>query len=427
MRSRTAGLISAVTLLALGAAACSSNSTTDVKNTATTPTGASTTGASSSPAASGTPLVIGTIGSYSGPNASSESGAQKSIDAWARWTNAHGGIAGHPVKLTIIDDGGDAAKATTGVRKLISQEHVIAIVGPVSNFDVQWASIASKAGVPVLGGLSLDLPYDTDPNFYPSGANAVAMINGALTLGKKSGTKFGDIYCAESPVCAAGGALYGAVAATLGMSVPVKQGAAASSPSFTSVCQALKSAAVDAYTLSISGAVLVRIADECKKQGLKATLVLTDGVVTPALLTHPGTQNLLSAEINAPFFDSSIPALRDYRDALKQYASSIVGTGEDNPIALYAWAGGQLLAAAVQASGAETVTSASIKEGLYKLKDETLGGLAPPLNFTPGKPAHINCTFTVGIKDGKFTTPYGLKTTTCVSDALVTKVLSGGK
>ena len=413
MFSPTVKVLSVASLLLLATVtACSSSSSS---------TNADVSSGSSS---SASPIQIGTVGSYSGPNASSESGAQYSIEAWAKWTNAHGGIDGHPVHLTVVDDGGNAATAATGVQELIQQDHVVAIVGEASNLDVSWASIADKAGVPVVGGLSLDLPFETDPNFYPSGANNVAMLYGALKLAKPSGARFADIYCAEAPACAAGGPLYAAIAQTLGMTVPLQQAASASSPDYTAVCQAIKSDNINAYTLSLSGAVIVKVAGDCVTQGVKATLVLTDGVVTPALLSSPGTQNLLSAEIDAPFFADSTPATKAYRSALKQYEPSIVGTPQDNPIAQYAWVGGQLFAAAVEASGASNVTSASVKEGLYKLKNETLGGLAPPLNFTPGKPAHIDCTFTIGVKNGAFTEPDGLKVASCVPDDLVTKVLS---
>ena len=47
-------------------------------------------------------------------------------------------------------------------------------------------------------------------------------------------------------------------------------------------------------------------------------------------------------------------------------------------------------------------TPAQVKKGLYALKNETLDGVAPPLNFTPGKPAFIPCWFSEQVK-GKST------------------------
>jgi branched-chain amino acid transport system substrate-binding protein len=105
------------------------------------------------------------------------------------------------------------------------------------------------------------------------------------------------------------------------------------------------------------------------------------------------------------------------------------GLGAANgPNAFYMWVAGQLLVAAVNASKSSTITPASIKTGLYALpKGTTLGGIAPPLTFTQGQPAVINCYFTMGIKNNKFVTPNGLKTT-CAPTAAVAgllKALSG--
>ena len=56
------------------------------------------------------------------------------------------------------------------------------------------------------------------------------------------------------------------------------------------------------------------------------------------------------------------------------------------------------------------------------MKDETLDGLTVPLTFTEGKPTIINCYYTLGIKDGEFTEPDGLKTK-CAPDDLIDTIL----
>jgi branched-chain amino acid transport system substrate-binding protein len=57
-----------------------------------------------------------------------------------------------------------------------------------------------------------------------------------------------------------------------------------------------------------------------------------------------------------------------------------------------------------------------VKKGLYALKNETLGGVAPPLTFTPAKPAFIPCYFTEQVKGGKFASLNGNKPT-CLTAA----------
>ena len=118
---------------------------------------------------SGTPIPLGNIGTYSAATSSSQIGAKYSIQAWADWVNAHGGLAGHPVKLYVMDDQGSAAIALTDVKTLINQDHVVAIVGDQSSTDTDWASTVAQAGVPVVGGLSLNIPFVSNADFYPPG------------------------------------------------------------------------------------------------------------------------------------------------------------------------------------------------------------------------------------------------------------------
>ncbi len=68
--------------------------------------------------------------------------------------------------------------------------------------------------------------------------------------------------------------------------------------------------------------------------------------------------------------------------------------------------------AALNAVGSElrdrAVTTADVLAGLYKLKNETLGGLVAPLNFTKGQPSPIvACYWAIGVKEGGFYAPFG--------------------
>src|SRR5436190_95136 len=43
-----------------------------------------------------TPVVLGQVGTFSGIVGGAEGTAQAATNVWVRWTNAHGGLAGHP-------------------------------------------------------------------------------------------------------------------------------------------------------------------------------------------------------------------------------------------------------------------------------------------------------------------------------------------
>ncbi len=47
--------------------------------------------------------------------------------AWASWTNAHGGINGHPVKMIVKDDAPEPVGGAAVAKELVEQDHVMAI------------------------------------------------------------------------------------------------------------------------------------------------------------------------------------------------------------------------------------------------------------------------------------------------------------
>ena len=103
--------------------------------------------------------------------------------------------------------------------------------------------------------------------------------------------------------------------------------------------------------------------------------------------------------------------------AANNYAPSIVHSSLFDDDTINPWIAGQLFkAAATHGHLTPTSSSQSIKRALYGLKNETLDGLAPPLNYTPGKPAFSACYFGTTIKNGQFVGINGGKPS-CLSTA----------
>jgi branched-chain amino acid transport system substrate-binding protein len=382
---------------------------------------ASSTAAQSSSTATGAQIVIGNIGSYTGPQASSQGAGPKVMNAWAKWVNSHGGVNGHPVKLIVKDDGGVPAQSEAAVKQLIEQDHVVAIVADQTDLDQTWASYVASKGVPVIGGIGVNTTFVTNPDFFASGQNVFASLYHVLTLAKSVGPKFAFLYCAESPTCASAGPLVQGVAKAVGETVSLTAKVSATAPDYTAICQELKASGVQSYEFASGSTTVIRLATACAAQGVKAATITTDGTITGAWATAPALDGALAAELSFPWFDDSTPATKEYQDALARYAPDLGDANGPNPS--YGWVGAKLFEKAVENVGSAPITSASLKQGLYKMKGETLGGLIGPVTFTEGKPGLINCGFTVGLKDGKFTEPDGL-TTTCAPDAVVNGILA---
>ncbi len=389
--------------------------------------GSSSSSSTSSPKAlstlKGTPIKIGSIGSFSGTQASSEGGAAEVLKAWAQSVNDGGGIAGHPVDLVIKDLGNNVTGGLAAAKELVQREKVVAIVGEQDNADTTWASYIASTGVPVIGGLPINIPFATNADFFPAGTNAFALLYGELALAKQVGSKFGFLYCAEAPQCASSVPLVKGIASAIGVQVPVTSKVSATAPDYTGVCQQLKDAGVQSYSIADASVVVVRVSQACSRLGLRAKPLSDDGTPSPPWAREPSLDGALIAEAALPFTDTTTPGGKAYQALLARYLPEL--DDSNGPASLYAFAAGRLFekAARSAATAGSGITAGSLKTALYGLRGETLDGLTPPLTFTQGKATLVNCYFTMGIDGGKFTQPNGSKTT-CAPDALVAGIVS---
>ena len=88
------------------------------------------------------PIKIGLIGPYSGPEGFIGPASLKGAQVAADYINANGGILGRQVELITADNAGDAVDAVPALRKLINVDRVDMIVGPTS--------IEAQAVLPIL-------------------------------------------------------------------------------------------------------------------------------------------------------------------------------------------------------------------------------------------------------------------------------------
>jgi branched-chain amino acid transport system substrate-binding protein len=357
--------------------------------------------------AKGDPIVLGAICSCSGVQSATLARLKDVSQAWAKAVNAKDGINGHPVKLYVEDDGGTPAKALLAVKKLVEKDKVIAIVGDGSVADASWADYVSKKGVPVVGGLTPEAPFLSNPDFFTIGATLPVLLAGTMLLAKEAGkTKFGVLYCAEIPACAQAELLTKAIASVVGGMTVTSGKVSATAPNYTAPCLTLKNAGVDSLFVVQNGPVAQRVVDSCAQQGLHPTTVSQTSTSDPGWLKDPNFEGALLSSSNAQP-TPSLPAAKEYFDAVDKYVPGLSSDPQFNFNAFVPWVSGKLFEAAAKAGNiGPTSTSADVKKGLYALKDETLGGLASPLNFTPGKPGFPTCYFASTIRKGAFTPLY---------------------
>ncbi len=153
------GVVAAVAVAALMLSACSSGSAIDGS-------------ASVAGAAVGTPIKTVTVAAadWNGPTYENIFVAAK---AYEKWINDQGGIAGHPLEITVCDDKGDPTLTAACARDAIAAG-AIADVGSFSYNAYVNVPIYSAASMAILGACcNLAAAEYTSPNTFQMGNNPV--------------------------------------------------------------------------------------------------------------------------------------------------------------------------------------------------------------------------------------------------------------
>jgi branched-chain amino acid transport system substrate-binding protein len=398
LRTCTGAVVPALTVVALALAGCGSSSP---------PVSSSTPGAS--PVAA--PIVVGVLGSFTGVASGSTADAKILAQDWVSMTNATGGINGHPVQAIILDDQNSASTALANATQLVQQDHVKAILDLSDNLESAWAKVADTANVPVIGQSESPI-FGSDPNFYPSGTTVEALTWGELMAGARAKvTKLSVLYCAEIANCAEAIPLITALGKPLNMKLSYAAKISSTAVSYTAPCLGAKNAGTQGGTVAAASDVALRVAESCASQGYKPTWLTTGGEMTTSWLKQPAVNGAVGNSQEVPWFDDSIPATKTMQAAIAKYSPSVTSSDAYGAVATIGWAAGTVFGAVATAAHLTPSSSTSVLvAALDKVSNNTFGGITPPLTYTAGKPTIVGCSFLVGIKNGSWAEPNGLKT-----------------
>lgn len=374
-------------------------------NGAAAPSGA---GGRASTKTGGAPIVIGTVGTYSGAAGSGFRQGPRGLQVWAAAVNAKGGINGHRVQVVVYDDGGDGAKARSQVQELFEQRKAVALVGSFSPTTVPaWQSYVEEKGFSVIGG-SCTLGWNESPAIFPQCAAMPTQAFAILKVGADMdvGKKFGGLFCTEGAECTYLEDLYfnKGMAQQAGLEPTYRARISITQPDFTSECIQARNAGVNLMFVAADPNTLTRVAASCRRQSFNPRFVSAGFLVDAHTPEKPGLSNMAIMMPTFPFAGLSTPAFNEFASAWKQF-----GGGEAaGPMVSYAWAAAKLFEKAAQAAGDDITTTAGIRKGLYTIQKERLGGLTAPLTFAPGQPApDAGCWFTMVAENGKWAAPLG--------------------
>lgn len=145
-------LLAATALMALVAAGCGGD---DDDATSTTAAGSGTTAAAEGGGtpATGEPILLGAVASYSGVDIFPES--PEAAKAVFERVNKTGGINGRPIEYLVEDDKDTPEGATSAAKRLVEEKKVLAMVGGGSIVDCTTnAKYYKEKGILALGGVS---------------------------------------------------------------------------------------------------------------------------------------------------------------------------------------------------------------------------------------------------------------------------------
>jgi len=355
-------------------------------------------------AASATPVVVADICSCTGPQGAQAQQTSPTLQAWASWVNAHGGLDGHPVKMIVTDDTTNPSLSVAAVQKAITSEHAAAIFDN-SNVDVAWAAIAAGAGVPIIGAADSNLSYNNLDTFSPGPTLNYGDAGQEIGIAHLTHVKKEAIfYCVEAAVCQSETSLDGIIGKRYGVNVVYTSGISFSAPSYAAQCVAAKQTGADVLEIGDASTVAEKAATDCAAQGWSPTEIAA--AVSSNMNTDPQFEGMLASQQDIPYFVHNA-ATRDFWSALDKYAPTLHLSPNFGEQSIIAWAQGVLLQDAIKVaaqSRGTVVTPAVVKKGLYHLPaGDNLGGIAPQaISFTKGVYANRSCWYYISVKNGKF-------------------------
>lgn len=315
-------------------------------------------------------------------------------------------LAGHRVDLVALNDGGNPGTSLSDAQQLID-DHVVAIAD-MTTVDQAWASTVQSAGIPVVGVLTYNETFGSNPDFYPEAETNAAAVHAVVATARAAGAhSLANVYCDDAPVCQQSVPVFEQTGRQLGVAVTYDAAISATAPNYTAQCLAAEQQHVQAVFIGETADTTVAFAKSCAQQGYTPLYVTEGAGFGMNVATAPGLRDHLWSEFpSLPYFATDAVARQAVSAIDRAYPGLVANASAFSEQDFMAWPSGVLLQQAIEAGGltaSRTPTAAEVVKGLRSLHDDTLDGLAPPLTFhsDQGQGYQVSCWFTVRVQGGK--------------------------
>ncbi|RVU23028.1 ABC transporter substrate-binding protein [Streptomyces antnestii] len=350
--------------------------------------GGSASGGGGKPGAKGGggPIVIGSVGTTSGPGGVAFAQGPRALQAWAATVNAGGGINGRKVQVIVMDDGGDASKGRSQMQELVEQRKAVAIVASFTTTQTMnaWRSYVEQKKVPVIGGDCSTTAWNESPMLFSECPGTNSVLDGLAQVGAKygKGKKLGALICTDSDACTHVYERFfgsGNAAKRYGLDPVYSAKISVTQPDFTAECIQARNAGVQLMLVAGDPNTVSRVASSCSRQNFSPQFLQPGATVDGATASKPGLKNVLAVTPVFPFKGSSAPGSAPFTSAWSRY-----GDGKaPGPAAAQGWASAKVFEKA--ARGAGEITRAGLIKELTTFRGQTFDGLTVPLTYVAGQ------------------------------------------
>jgi branched-chain amino acid transport system substrate-binding protein len=347
-------------------------------------------------------VVFGQAAVFEGPASALGIGMRAGITAAFEEANTKGGIHGRKLKLVGVDDGYEPDKSIAAVKKLIEEEKVFALIGPVGTPTANAAQpVAQAAKVPYIGpftgaGFLRDPKRDNVVNIRASyGAETEAWVR---HLTEDLGIKKIAIFYQDDTFGRAGLDGIKAALAKRGMELAAEATFERNTVAVKSALLALKRAEPEAVAMVGPYKPCAEFIKLARKVDFNPVFINISFVGASAFAKELGAEGkgvIVSQVVPFPW-DASLKVVADYQAAIK----AMDPKAEPEFVSLEGYLVGRLAIAALDKTGAQPT-----REALLKTIKETgkfdIGGLE--MTFGPDKNQGLDKVFLTIIQpDGSF-------------------------
>src|SRR5256885_577556 len=279
------------------------------------------------PATGSTPLVLASVGTYSGPVGSLVVPMLQGAQMWVSSVNAKGGLNGHPVKVVVYDDGFDPARHRSQVQDAVERRGALAFLqnGETATGEASVAYVTEKR-IPVIGVTGGESWDYTSPMYFPQASSGDFQFEAyppsiSRQVVPRGLTKIGTLVCVEAKACTDMENIWAKSAKSVGMEHVYKAKVSITQPDFTAECLAARNAGVQVLFVLMDSNTVNRVGASCGRQNYHPTIAITGQSLSPAMEHDPNldADGMVSSMAVSPWFTTGTPATDEFRAALAAY------------------------------------------------------------------------------------------------------------